>query len=170
MRSKGRDEKGLCGTVRSARSVIRQVGIHIYRVVKSIGVSVSRVSSKESERGRGVYEKEGGRIRRRRMREECCVEYRFCLVATPSELSVTATPRPHTPSLHSHSPPQPSFSLLYISPSTPFVASFPARPSRPPRAFLHNSLSHSRILDDTAVVHVSLRIPVHTRVRVSEGV
>lgn len=31
-----------------ARSVIRQVGIHIYRVVKSIGVSVSRVSCKES--------------------------------------------------------------------------------------------------------------------------
>lgn len=30
-----------------ARSVIRQVGIHIYRVVKSIGVSVSRVSCKE---------------------------------------------------------------------------------------------------------------------------
>lgn len=29
-----------------ARSVIRQVGIHIYRVVKSIGVSVSRVSCK----------------------------------------------------------------------------------------------------------------------------
>lgn len=31
-----------------ARSVIRQVGIHIYRVVKSIGVSVSRVSCKET--------------------------------------------------------------------------------------------------------------------------
>lgn len=44
-----------------ARSVIRQVGIHIYRVVKSIGVSVSRVSCKETmvgdemrvDRGRG---------------------------------------------------------------------------------------------------------------------
>lgn len=34
-----------------ARSVIRQVGIHIYRVVKSIGVSVSRVSCKETLEG-----------------------------------------------------------------------------------------------------------------------
>lgn len=34
-----------------ARSVIRQVGIHIYRVVKSIGVSVSRVSCKEGAVG-----------------------------------------------------------------------------------------------------------------------
>lgn len=54
-----------------ARSVIRQVGIHIYRVVKSIGVSVSRVSCKERvvgmrceliERGRetdGQREREG---------------------------------------------------------------------------------------------------------------
>lgn len=48
-----------------ARSVIRQVGIHIYRVVKSIGVSVSRVSCKERAVGMRCELIERGRERER---------------------------------------------------------------------------------------------------------
>lgn len=47
------DEGKRKGLSLEARSVIRQVGIHIYRVVKSIGVSVSRVSCKEGKENGG---------------------------------------------------------------------------------------------------------------------
>lgn len=53
-----------------ARSVIRQVGIHIYRVVKSIGVSVSRVSCKECVVGMRCELIERERRGRRRREDE----------------------------------------------------------------------------------------------------
>lgn len=53
-----------------ARSVIRQVGIHIYRVVKSIGVSVSRVSCKEGVVGMRCELIERERRGRRRREDE----------------------------------------------------------------------------------------------------
>jgi len=53
-----------------ARSVIRQVGIHIYRVVKSIGVSVSRVSCKEGVVGMRCELIERERCKRRRREDE----------------------------------------------------------------------------------------------------
>lgn len=91
-----------------ARSVIRQVGIHIYRVVKSIGVSVSRVSCKEGLVGMRCELIE----RERRGGED---EERTNDRASYLDVGLTETENG-----------KPPFLSIHASPSTPFVASPPS--------------------------------------------